>query len=168
MNVSILLLKKYRYCNTLLDGYWCCWCCCVVAVRVYVMLRKHWRTGVTRKRVLMTLGSSALVTWDWDTGCNSGPLHHPTRYMAWLPVCLVQTVSSLPEEKSWAFITGSVDSECFLITLLLLGRLKTEDWRLSSVRGYSASAKYNYSIQFSFLTAMMTPWWQYYTAHCTP
>lgn len=28
----------------------------------YVMLRKHWRTGVTRKRVLMTLGSSALVT----------------------------------------------------------------------------------------------------------
>ena len=84
----------------------------------YVMLRKHWRTGVTRKRVLMTLGSSALVTWDWDTGSNRA--HYITNKI----YCLAETVWSLPGEKSWVFITACVDSECFLITLLLLWRVK--------------------------------------------
>ena len=54
-------------------------------------------------------------------------------------------------KKSWAFITGSVDSECFLNTLLLLGRLRSQE-----VRAGSASANYNYSIKAQFAGSSLT------------
>ena len=83
------------------------------------MLRKHWEDWSNKEESIDdTWLLSALVTWDWDTGSNRA--HYITNKI----YCLAETVWSLPGEKSWVFITACVDSECFLITLLLLWRVK--------------------------------------------
>ena len=59
------------------------------------MLRKHWRTGVTRKRVLMTLGSSLLLLRETETQVVTEPITSAHK-IYWL----AQTVSSLPGRKA--------------------------------------------------------------------